>query len=135
MTEDTENPDLHPCTEVPPKGTRRRFTREYKERILREADAAAESGGVGALLRREGLYSAHLAYWRGQLRREGAEGLEPKRRGPKPRFTEQEKQNHKLARENARLRKKLAIAEALVDLQKKTFSILASLEPEKESDS
>jgi transposase-like protein len=121
--------------EVAPKATRRTFTREYKQRIVREAAEASRTGGIGALLRRERLYSSSLAQWRREFEGGGAGLLEPKRRGPKPRFTAEEKANQKLERENERLRKKLAVAEALVDLQEKTFAMLATLEPEKGSGS
>ncbi len=72
-----------PGAEVVPKATRRTFTREYKLRIVREAAEAKKSGGVGALLRREGLYSAHLVAWRREFEQGGPAALEPKRRGPK----------------------------------------------------
>lgn len=123
-----------PTGEVAPKATRRTFTREYKLRIVREAAEAKKSGGIGALLRREGLYSAHLVAWRREVEAGGGT-LEPKRRGPKPKFTSQEKENIKLARENERLRNKLALTEALLDLQKKTLVMLESLEPKDGSES
>ena len=70
-------------TEVTSKAKRRFFTAEYKRRILKEVDECAETGKIGALLRREGLYSSHLVEWR-RLRERGAlAGLEPKKRGPK----------------------------------------------------
>jgi transposase len=71
-----------PPTEVTAKAKRRKFTAEYKQKVLVEADAC-ERGGLGALLRREGLYSSHLVEWR--RAREGGQlaGLTPKRRGPK----------------------------------------------------
>ena len=116
--------------EVRARATRRTFTKDYKQRILREADAARPTpGAVGALLRREGLYSSHLVEWRAQLARGGEESLAPKRRGPRPRFSPEEKANQRLARENGRLRKKLALAEAFLDLQKKTLAMLESLAP------
>ena len=70
-------------TEVLEKPTRRRFTAEYKLHILREADACTESGCVGALLRREGLYSSHLNTWRRQREEGMLDGLQPKKRGRK----------------------------------------------------
>lgn len=115
--------------EVAPRASRRTFSREYKLRIVREAEEAKKHGGVGALLRREGLYSSTLVAWRREFPPDGEVSLEPKRRGPKPRFTAEEKANQKLARENERLRKKLAITEGLLDLQKKTLAMLESLEP------
>jgi len=120
-----------PSGEVPPKAHRRTFTRAYKLAIVREAAEARKTGGIGALLRREGLYSSTLVAWRRQFEEGGgaAAFLEEKKRGPKPRFTPEEKANQRLARENERLRKKLEIAEALLDLQKKTLVMLESLEP------
>lgn len=115
--------------EVPAKATRRSFTREYKLRIVREADAASKDGGIGEILRREGLYSSTLAAWREAFPRDGEVSLEPVKRGPKPRFTAEQKAMQKLQRENARLRKKLELTEALLDLQKKTLVMLESLEP------
>jgi transposase len=70
--------------EVMAKATRRRFTAEYKLKILREAEACTQPGAIGALLRREGLYFSNLRTWRDQLRRVGELGLAPKRRGPAP---------------------------------------------------
>lgn len=124
-----------PGAEVAPKATRRTFTREYKLRIVREAAEAKKHGGIGALLRREGLYSTHLVAWRREFEQGGPAALEPKRRGPKPKFTAQERENQKLQRENERLRKRLELTEALLDLQKKTLVMLESLEPKDGSES
>jgi len=70
-------------TEVVAKAQRRRFTAEYKRRIVREADRCTTAGAIGALLRREGLYSSHLTTWRAARDRGELEGLAPKKRGPK----------------------------------------------------
>ncbi len=67
--------------EVPEKALRRRFTAEYKLRVLQEADACSEPGEIGALLRREGLYSSHLVVWRRQRAEGTLEGLRPRKRG------------------------------------------------------
>ena len=72
-----------PDVEVVAKAERRRFTAEYKRRIVREADRCTKSGEIGALLRREGLYSSHLVTWRAARDRGELEGLSPKKRGPK----------------------------------------------------
>jgi len=73
----------HPDPEVVAKAKRRTFTAEYKQHILQEADsAAATPGGVGALLRREGLYSSHLVAWRRERRAGALEALKPRKRGP-----------------------------------------------------
>jgi transposase-like protein len=112
------------ATEVVAKAQRRRFTAEYKTRILREADACAGTGQIGALLRREGLYSSHLTEWR-KLRAHGArEALAAKKRGRKGTRDAREREIAKLSRENARLRRRLAQAEAVIAVQKKLSEIL-----------
>jgi len=111
--------------EVTAKPTRRRYTAEYKLRILREADACTGDGEVGALLRREGLYSSNLTVWRKQREREELQGLLQKKRGPLPR--EKNPLAVKVAtleRENRRLRARSERAEGLVELQKKVSEIL-----------
>ena len=78
-----ESPSL-PNPEVEVTAERRRFTSQYKLSILKQADQCQQPGEIGALLRREGLYSSHLSTWR-RLRREGVlQGLSPQQRGPKP---------------------------------------------------
>ena len=111
--------------EVMAKSTRRRYSAEYKLRILREADAITRHGEIGALLRREGLYSSNLTAWRKQREKRELEGLSQKRRGPLP------KENNPLAdkvkaleRETARLRARAERAEGLVEPQKKVSEIL-----------
>jgi len=111
--------------EVTAKAKRRRFTAEYKRRILREADALVETGGVGEMLRREGLYSSHLSTWRRERERGELTGLAPKQRGRKAHPDKGlMEDNQRLARENARLEKRLAQAEAIIDVQKKVASLL-----------
>lgn len=105
---------------VVPKATRRRFSAEFKLRVLRETDACHEPGEIGALLRREGLYASHLTEWRRQ-REAGALGaLAPKKRGRKP---SPEARVAELEREKARLVARLAQAEAIIDAQKKLCAI------------
>jgi transposase-like protein len=88
--------------EVVAKAKRRTFTAEYKQRILQEADsAAATAGGVGALLRREGLYSSHLVTWRRERSRGIREALAPRKRGRKSQRNPLEEENQKLRRQNA----------------------------------
>jgi transposase len=107
-------------TEVKPRVTRRRFSAEYKRAILTEADACTRSGELGALLRREGLYSSHLSKWREQRSRGELQGLAPKKRGPKPAAkSESDNRVRELERENEKLRKRAERAEALVEVQKK----------------
>jgi transposase-like protein len=111
------------------KATRRRFSSKYKRRILQEADSC-DSGGIAALLRREGLYSSHLTTWR-QLR-EQAEiaGLEPRKRGRKAMLRNPlAAENHRLERENRRLGKRLRQAEIIIDVQKKLCEILGLTVP------
>ena len=116
---------LPPDPEVPEKARRRQFSAEYKLRILAEADVCAESGGIGALLRREGLYFSHLVTWRRQ-RGEGAlSGLEPRKRGRKP------KEINPLARKlaeaeakNRKLERRLAEAQIIIEFQKKVAEVL-----------
>jgi transposase-like protein len=110
---------------VPEKPVRRRFTAEYKQRVLREADGCTQPGQLGALLRREGLYSSHLTVWR-QQRDEGTRaGLAPKRRGRKASpETPLAAENERLKRENQRLAAKLRQAETIIEVQKKLSEIL-----------
>src|SRR5688572_11079344 len=111
--------DYPTSTEVPAGARRRTFTAEYKLRILREADACKEPGGIGALLRREGLYSSHLVEWR-RARDRGELGGATKRRGPAPKAAPDARDRRivELERENARLEKRARRAEAMVELQK-----------------
>jgi transposase len=109
-------------TEVVAKAKRRVYTAEYKLRILREVAACQVSGEIGALLRREGLYSSNLTSWRRQRERGELKGLSPQKRGPKP-----DPQAAELARlqgENERLRERLRRAELVIDVQKKVAQML-----------
>ena len=111
--------------EVVAKATRRRFTAEYKVKILREADACDKPGEVGALLRREGLYFSNLRIWREQRRRGELAGLAGKKRGPAPQGKNPlAAKVAALEKETARLKARAERAEALVDLQKKVSEIL-----------
>jgi len=113
-----------PDPAVPEKPVRRRFTAEYKLRILREADHRTQPGQLGVLLRREGLYSSHLITWR-QQRDEGTlAGLAPKRRGRKAPDAPVIAENDRLRRENQRLTAKLRQAETIIEVQKKLSEIL-----------
>jgi transposase-like protein len=114
-------------TEVAAKAQRRRFTAEYKRRIVREAERCTMPGGIGALLRREGLYSSSLTAWRAARDRGELEGLAPKQRGPKgvppdPR----DKQLVEQERELGKWRKRAERAEALVEVQKKVAILLGT---------
>lgn len=111
--------------EVEEKAKRRMFSAEYKRRILREADACTKPGEVGALLRREGLYSSHLSSWRKQRERGELAGLWPKKRGRKSRRkTVSVKEYERLSRENRRLRQRLEQAELVIEIQKKASEML-----------
>ena len=111
--------------EVPEKARRRRFSAEYKLRILDEADNCREIGQLGELLRREGLYSSHLSTWRRQRREGSLEALKPRKRGrkAKPR-NPLTKRVSELERENEILRKRIEHAELIIDVQKKVSRIL-----------
>jgi transposase-like protein len=110
--------------EVAAKAKRRQFTAEYKLRIVREAAAAKSPGEIGALLRREGLYSSHLADWRRQRERGELAGLSAKRgRKPEP-VNPLAKRVAELEREKRRLERRLEQAELLLDIQKKASRLL-----------
>lgn len=115
-----------PDPEVVPKARRRRFTAEFKLRILREADACTKPGQVGALLRREGLYSSHLTEW-GRLRDKGfLETAGSTRRGRKAKPVDPSaKRLAELERENQRLSEKLRKAEIIIEFQKKVQALLS----------
>ena len=111
----------NPSLEVLEKPVRRRFTVQYKAKILAEADACTESGQLGELLRREGLYSSHLTTWRRQRDKGALAGLTPKQRGrkagPKNPLADEVA---RLQRENKRLQEQLRQAELIIDVQKKS---------------
>jgi transposase len=111
-----------PDPEVPAKPTRRRFSADYRIRILKEADACKKAGELGALLRREGLYSSHLITWRQQRDRGALVGMRATKRGPKPRAVDSRVKQ--LEAENRRLQHKLQRAETIITLQKKVAEIL-----------
>ena len=110
--------------EVLERPVRRRFPAEYKERIVREAQACTQWGQIGALLRREGLYSSYLDKWRRKLAQGGREALVEGRRGRKPQRTPLEMENEKLRKQNARLEGRLRQAETIIEIQKKVSEIL-----------
>lgn len=116
-----ENPE----TEVLAKASRRTFTAEYKRRILKAADVCKKKGDLGALLRREGLYSSHLVAWRRARDRGELAGLAPKKRGPAPRKRDdRDRKIVELERETRQLKARAERAEALVELQKKLATVL-----------
>jgi transposase-like protein len=118
-------PASQPDPEVVAKAKRRTYTAEYKLGILQQAEAlAATPGGVGALLRREGLYSSLLAYWRRERANGILEALTPHRRGPKSKRHPMDEENQKLRRQNARLAEELRKAHIIIDVQKKVAALL-----------
>jgi hypothetical protein len=120
-----------PEVEVAEKAARRQFNAEYKRKILKEADACTREGEIGALLRREGLYSSHLSVWRAARERGEIAGLAPRKRGPKA--VPPDPRDRKIAeqeRETRRWKARAERAEALVDLQKKVSAILGIALPD-----
>jgi len=124
-TESVAEGRVLPSPEVPERPVRRRFTVEYKVKILAEAAACTEPGMLGELLRREGLYSSHLSTWRRQRDAGVLAGLTPKRRGrkakPKNPLADEVAQ---LQRENQRLTEQLRQAELIIEVQKKVSEML-----------
>src|SRR6516162_9097396 len=122
---------LRPDPEVVAKAKRRTFTAEYKQRILQEADsAAATPGGVGALLRREGLYSSHLVWWRQERSHGIQEALTPRKRGPRSERNPLAEENQELRRQVGQLTEKLRKAEIIIDVQKKVAALLGKSIPD-----
>ena len=114
-----------PDPEVPEKAGRRRFTAEYKLRILQEADHCRDTNGIGSLLRREGLYSSHLSKWRQQRQEGSLSALAPRKRGrPADKPHPDTKRLAQVEREKRHLERRLRQAEALLELQKKVSEIL-----------
>jgi transposase-like protein len=111
-----------PDPEVVPPVQHRRFSAAYKQRILAEADRCTQPGEVGALLRREGLYSSHLTRWRQQLQADQLERLQRQKRGRKA--EPQAGEVARLQRENERLKSQLERAELIIEAQKKLCQLL-----------
>jgi transposase-like protein len=114
----------HPDPEVAAQAKRRRFTAEYKQQILAAADQAKGTGGIGALLRREGLYSSLLATWRRERDAGVLQALAPQKRGPKSKRDPLAEENLQLRRETLRLIEELRKAEIVIDIQKKVATLL-----------
>jgi transposase-like protein len=111
--------------EVVAKGERRRFTADYKLKVLREADDCKQPGEIGGLLRREGLYWSNLTNWRKQRERGELAGLSGRKRGPQRREKNALAERvRELERDNARLKRRAERAEGIVELQKKVSEIL-----------
>lgn len=116
-----------PDPEVVQKAKRRTYTTEYKLRILQEVEQCKEPGQIGALLRREGLYSSHLTTWRRQRERGELSGLAGNQRGRKPSQDGKDREIAKLSRENERLRQQLEQAELIITAQKKLAQALEQM--------
>lgn len=121
----TEPAGSVPDPEVVALAKRRRFSVKYKRRMLRAAAACKASGEIGALLRREGLYSSHLTHWRREIEAHDEAALGAKRRGPKPNAAKAEARKIEvLEHDVARLRRKLERAEQIIEAQKKLCDLL-----------
>lgn len=120
-----------PNPEVAATARRRQFSMEERLRILALADACTEPGDIGALLRREGIYSSHLTTWRKQRTAAELAALAPQKRGRKadPTLAEARRLDQ-LTRENDRLRRQLAQAHTIIDVQKKVCTLLGLLADE-----
>ena len=110
--------------EVVERAARRRFTPQYKLRILRAAEQCSTPGEVGALLRREGLYSSNLSAWRKQRDSGALASMSATKRGRRAKLSEQDKELEGLRRDNERLRGKLVQAEKIIEVQKKLSEVL-----------
>ena len=122
---ESQKPELKavPDPEVRDRPRRRTFTAKYKLKILSELDACSEPGEVGAILRREGLYSSHISNWREKRAAGELQGLAPRKRGPRSR-NPLVAENARLERETARLQEELRKARLIIDVQKKLSEIL-----------
>ena len=129
----TENADkkISKNPEVIEKASRRRFTAEYKRRIAIEAEACTQPGEIGALLRREGLYSSVVQRWRRQLREEPLSSSKKSSSAASPAQPSAAKVNASLKRENERLKERLRQAELIIDVQKKVSEMMQTRSPEK----
>lgn len=117
--------DERESAEVVAVARRRKFTASYKRRIVREADACSNPGAVGALLRREGLYSSHLSNWRQEVEAIELAALQSKSRGPKPDAGKAaDRRVLGLEQEIAKLKQQLGRAEQIIDVQKKLCDLL-----------
>lgn len=127
---DTTGKNFQKDPEVVEKAARRRFTDQYKRQIALEAEQCTQPGEIGALLRREGLYSSVLARWRRQLDQDSSMS-QPKKRSAKKAssFT---KEFEDLKRENERLKEKLRQAELIIDVQKKVSEMMQTRSQEKD---
>jgi len=117
-----EKSNTPPDPEVVIKPQPRRYTAEYKLRMLKEYDACEQPGEKGALLRREGIYASNISTWRRQYSQGGLDGLHKTKRGPKA--GPHDRENKQLREENKQLKKRLQQAELIIEVQKKVSQIL-----------
>jgi transposase-like protein len=117
-------PGRHPEPEVVPRATRRTFSAAYKLRIVEEAEQCVERGQIGALLRREGLYSSQLATWRRKREASGLQAMAPKKRGRKAVQDAKDVEIAALRQEKERLQQQLVQAELIIGAQKKLAEAL-----------
>ncbi len=118
-------PAAPPDPEVPQKARRRKYSAEYKLKILQEADACREPGEIGAVLRREGLYTSHLNTWRRQREEGTLNALKPRKRGRKAKpVNPLARRLAELEQENRALKKRLKQTETVIEIQKKVSEIL-----------
>ena len=113
-----------PDSEVPALPKRRRFPADYKARVVEEAEACTEPGAIGALLRRESLYSSQLSSWRVLYRTGALQALRDDKRGRKTKKHPLEDENEKLRKQNERLARRLEQAETIIQIQKKVAAML-----------
>jgi transposase len=119
--------------EVTPKAKRRSFRAVYKKKILAEVDAAAGTGSIGEILRREGIYSSTLTGWRKE-RDAAVDNVFSQKRGPEPKHNPLAGENEKLRRRNQRLEEELRKAEIIIDVQKKLSMLLGRPLPAPDSE-
>jgi transposase len=125
---------IPPNPEISEKRPRRRFTAKYKRSIVEQADACQNAGEVGALLRREGLYSSSLSSWRRQYRQGALDSLNARTRGPKPRpDAARHREVSRLEKRVAKLEHELIKAHTIIDVQKKLSVLLGNLPVQEES--
>jgi transposase len=122
MNSNGTHPDGIPDPEVEPKAQHRHYTADYKQKILDEIDATTHPGEIGAILRREGLYSQLISKWRHQRQQQGLADTDETKRGPKPHPETAEVE--RLQREKACLQAQLERAELIIDIQKKVSQLL-----------
>jgi transposase-like protein len=139
VSEHDDAPGLNGASlESVPKKKRKRYAASERLRIVKAAEAALASGKRGAveeLLRKEGIYSSHLSAWRQQLAARGVEGLAAQKPGRKPKLDEKDRKVLALEKENAKLKRKLQVADAVIGLQKKAHEVLCIALPELDEES